>query len=188
MLYRLLLIGGLLGGAALADPMQISISLSGGSFDRGVTTTGLDTGSGFTSASAACSGSGCASLSSLSSLNGLIASFTVPMGSTNGSGSVLTGSLFQASDLSGFTFTGESAFNQNSSFTENVSATGVLGTAEPLTGTLTLNWSGNSSAQSRSATGTITLNGNLSTPEPSSAVLLLLPIIGLMMRKKVRLP
>jgi hypothetical protein len=187
MLYRLLLIGGLLGGAALAGPIQITISLSGGFFDRGVTTVGVDTGSGFTSSSAACSGSDCASLSSISSLNSLFASFTVPSGSSNGSGSFLTGSLFQPSDLSGFTFTGQSAFSP-SSFTENVSATGVLGTVVPLTGTLTLDWSGNSSIQVRSATGTIALIGNVNTPEPSTAVLLSLPLIGLMIRKKFRLP
>jgi hypothetical protein len=187
MSYKVLLFSGLLGGTVFAAPIQITINLAGGNFDRGVTTSGTDTGTGFTTASAACSGTGCASLSSISSLNSLLASFTVPSGSSNGSGSVLTGSLFQSTNLSGFTFTGESVFNQNSSFTENVSAAAVLGTTVPLTGTLAVTWSGNSSVSARSATGTITLNGDVATtPEPSTAVLLSLPFIGLMMRKKYR--
>src|SRR3954463_8449780 len=109
MSYKLLLVG-LLGGITLcAAPVQITLSLSGGNFDRGLTTSGVDTGGAFTTASAACSGGGCASLSNIASLNGLIVSFTVPSGSVNGSGSSVTGSLTQAQNVSGFTFTGESA-------------------------------------------------------------------------------
>jgi hypothetical protein len=88
----------------------------------------------------------------------------------------LTGTLLQSQNLSGFFFSGQSAFNQNSTITENIGATGILGQTTPLTGTLTLNWSGNSSVQTRTATGTITLSGDISSsdvstasPEPSTA-------------------
>ena len=77
-------------------------------------------------------------------------------------------------------------FNQNSSFTENVSATGVLGTTVPLSGTLALNWTGNSSTQARNATGSLTLSGDItSVPEPSTALLLAIPIVGLVLRRRV---
>lgn len=177
-------IGVLLCGTMCAAPVQITITLGGGNFDSGVTTTGVDTGSTFTTSAAACTGAGCASLSSITGLNALLSSFTVPTGSLTGSGSVLSGSLVQASNLSGFTFTGESAFNANSNFTENVSATGVLGTVVALTGTYVLNWSGNSAVQARAATGTITLTGDVSAvPEPSTALLLSFPVLALIWRK-----
>jgi len=187
MSYKLLLLGVFAGIILCAAPVQITISVSGGNFDRGLTTAGVDTGGPFTTSSAACSGTGCASLSNIASLNGLIVSFTVPSGSLTGSGSTVTGTLTQAQDLSGFALTGESAFNLTSSLTENISTTGVLGKAAPFTGTLALTWSGNASVQARAATGTITLNGDISAvPEPSTALLLSLPLIGLTLRKRLR--
>jgi hypothetical protein len=120
-------------------------------------------------------------------LNALIVAFTVPSASNNGIGANITGSLTQPQNLGGFAFTGESAFNLTSSLTENISATSILGLPGALTGTLTLNWSGNASAQTRAATGTITLNGDLvGTPEPSTALLLSLPFAGLLVSRKLR--
>ena len=189
MSYKLLLLGVFAGITLCAAPVQITISVSGGNFDRGLTTAGVDTGGPFTTSSAACSGTGCASLSNIASLNGLIVSFTVPSGSLTGSGSSVTGTLTQAGNLSGFTFTGESAFNLTSSLTENISTTGVLGHAGAFTGTLALTWSGNASVQARAATGTITLNGDVTTtptPEPTTALLLSFPIAGLLAFRKLR--
>jgi hypothetical protein len=85
--------------------------------------------------------------------------------------------LVQAANLGGFMFIGQSSFNSNSSFIENITATAVLGHSGPFTGTLSLTWSGNSTVQARAATGTITLNGDVaSVPEPSSALLLSVPV------------
>ena len=170
-----------------ASPISITVTLSGGNFDRGVTTSGVDTGVGFTTSGASCVGAGCAGLS-ISSLNSLLLDFTVPSGSGTGSGASFAGStLVQSLDLNGFFFSGQSAFNQNSSLTESIGATGVLGDAGSLTGTLALNWSGNSSVQTRAATGTITLAGDVaSTPEPSTALLLSLPLVGLIALRKIR--
>jgi len=189
MSYKLVLLGVFAGITLCAAPVQITVSLSGGNFDRGITTSGVDTGGTFTTASAACSGTGCASLSNIASLNGLLVSFTVPSGSLTGSGSTVTGTLTQAQNLNGLALTGESVFNLTSSLTENISATGVLGTAGAFTGTLALTWSGNASVQTRSATGTITLNGDVttsSTPEPATALLLSFPIAGLLAFRKLR--
>ena len=185
MLYRIALLGALICASLSAGPVQITINLSGGNFDRGVTTSGVDTGTSFTTSSAACSGAGCTVFSNISSLNSLLIAFTVPSGSVTGSGSVISGSLVQAQNINGFTFSGQSAFNANSTITENIGATSVLGDAGALTGTLTLNWSGNATSQARAATGTITLSGNInSTPEPSSALLLFVPMMGLLALRK----
>jgi hypothetical protein len=187
MSYKLLLFGVFTGVTLCAAPVQITINLAGGNFDRGVTTNSVDTGGSFTTSGTACSGLGCANLLSLSSLNTLIISFTVPSGSTNGSGSSVTGSLTQSQNINGFIFTGQSAFSQNSSFTENISATGVLGHAGAFTGTLTLNWSGNAAVQARSATGAITLNGDIAgVPEPASALLISFPLAALLALRKLR--
>jgi len=181
MKYRLAVLGTLLGVMLYADPVQVTISLSGGNFDRGVTSAGSDTGTGFLTASAACTGAGCALISSLDNLNNDTFGFTVPSGSNNGAGSVLTGSLLPF--LTGFFFEGQSAFSQNSELTENVGASGILGDVGSLTGTLTLTWIGNSAAVARSATGTITLSGDIArvaaVPEPSTALMLLLSMAGL---------
>jgi hypothetical protein len=148
MLQKLMIVGAVFGGTLFASPIQIMLNLSGGTFDRGVTTTGLDTGGTFTTSAASCSGTGCANLlSPIANLNNLSLAFTVPSGSTTGAGSVLTGTLLQPQDLSGFVFTGQSAFSASSTITENVGASGVLGQTVPLTGTLTLNWNGNASAK-----------------------------------------
>ncbi len=185
MTYKLLVLGIFAGATLYASPVQITISLSGGSFDRGVTTSGVDTGSGtFTTASAACAGAGCVNISNLTGLNGLTLLFSVPSGSSNGSGSTESGTLVQSSKLSGFTLTGQSSFSQNASFIENISATGILGQLDALTGTLALTWSGNSTVQAKSATGLITLNGDIaSTPEPASALLFAVPFGLLVLRR-----
>ena len=184
MIYKLALLGACFSGMVWAAPVQITISLSGGTFDRGVTTTGDDTGNSFTTSATTCTGAGCSSLSNLSSLNSLLFDFVVPSGSSNGAGAVLSGSLVQSQKLSPFVFTGQSAFNQNSTFTENVSVTGILAFPSSLTGTLALTWSGNASVQARAATGTITLTGDVTTPEPSTALLLVLPIACLLAIRK----
>jgi ligand-binding sensor domain-containing protein len=189
MLQKLMILGTVLGGTLFSSPIQIMLNLSGGTFDRGVTTNNLDTGGTFTTSAAACSGTGCGNLlSPIANLNNLSLAFTVPSGSTTGAGSVLTGSLLQPQDLSGFVFTGQSAFNQTSTITENVGASGVLGQTVPLTGTLTLNWNGNANSQARTATGTITLSGDLaSVPEPSTALLVSFAFVGLVaLRSNIR--
>lgn len=174
---KLVILGALLGGTLCASPIQITISLTGGQFDQGVTATNTDTGATFTTASAACTGAGCSVFPSLAALNGDAFSFTVPAGSSDGSGSILTGSLL--SNLTSFSFTGQSAYNQNSTITENIAATGILGDAGSFTGTLVLNWTGNAGVQARSATGTITLTGDVSTvPEPSTVLMLFVPLAG----------
>ncbi|HEY3838782.1 MAG TPA: hypothetical protein VGL72_19530 [Bryobacteraceae bacterium] len=115
--------------------------------------------------------------------------FTVTSGSSNGSVSTTNGTLVQSQNLGGFLFTGESAFNANSSFTENLSATSVVGQAGSFTGTMTLSWSGNATVQARTATGTITLTGDVATsPEPSTFLTFSLAGLGLMamgLRSKV---
>src|SRR5215467_13836465 len=189
MLQKLVILGTLLGGALFASPIQIMLNLSGGTFDRGVTTSGLDTGGTFLTSAASCSGAGCAGFSfPIANLNNLSFAFTVPSGSSTGAGSVLTGSLLQPQNLSGFFFAGQSAFNQNSTFTENVGANGALGQTGSLTGTLTLNWSGNASSQARAATGTVTLSGDVtSIPEPSTALLVSFAFAGLVaLRSNIR--
>lgn len=178
MINKLLVLGALLGGALSASPIQITITLSGGQFDSGLTTVNVDTGATFTTASATCTGTGCTAFPSLAALNGDTFAFTVPSGSINGSGSILTGTLL--ANLSSFTFGGESAFTANSTITENVSAAGILADLGSFTGTMVLNWSGNSTIQTRAATGTITLMGDVATiPEPSSVLMLLAPLAGL---------
>ena len=189
MLRRLAIIGTLLAGVLSASPIQITLNLSSGLFDSGVTTPGVDTGTGFVTSGAACAGGGCLTVTPLlPNLNGATFAFTVPSGSPTGAGSVLTGTLTQAQRISGLAFTGQSAFNQNASITENISASGVVGFTVPLTGTMVLNWSGNSAAQARSATGTITLSGDLvaSVPEPST-VSMLLAAAGLLIGMRLRL-
>ena len=187
MSYKLLAVGLFVGGALYASPVQITISLSGGTFDRGVTTSTVDTGGSFSMSSAACSGTGCVSFSNIASLNAFILSFTVPSGSSTGSGSSLSGTLAQSQGLNGLLFTGQSAFNQNSSITENLSTASVLGQPGAFTGTLALSWSGNASVQARAATGTLTLNGDVaSAPEPASALLLSFPLVGLLASRRLR--
>ena len=189
MLRKIAIIGTLLAGVLSASPIQITLNLSSGLFDSGVTTPGIDTGTGFVTSGAACTGGGCLTLTSLlPNLNGATFAFTVPSGSATGAGSVLTGTLTQAQRISGLAFTGQSAFNQNASITENISASGVVGFTVPLTGTMVLNWSGNSTTQTRSATGTITLSGDLvaSVPEPST-VSMLLAAAGLLIGMRLRL-
>ena len=189
MLRRFAIIGALLTGALSASPIQITLSLTSGIFDSGVTTAGIDTGTGFVTSGAACAGAGCLTVASLlPNLNGATFAFTVPAGSATGAGSVLTGTLTQAQRISGLVFTGQSAFNQNASITENISSSGVVGFTVPLTGTMVLNWSGNSTVQTRSAAGTITLSGDLvaSVPEPST-VSMLLAAAGLLIGMRLRL-
>ena len=189
MLRKLAIIGTLLAGVLSASPIQITLNLSSGLFDRGVTTSGIDTGTGFVTSGAACTGAGCVTVASLlPNLNGATFAFTVPSGSATGAGSVLTGTLTQAQRISGLAFTGQSAFNANASITENISSSGVVGFTVPLTGTMVLNWSGNSTAQTRSATGTIALSGDLvaSVPEPST-VSMLLAATGLLIGMRLRL-
>jgi hypothetical protein len=187
MSHKLLALGVLAAGALCAAPVTITITLSGGTFDRGVTSGPLDTGSGFTTSLASCTGAGCASLSNLTSLNTLLLSFTGPSGSTTGIGSTVSGSLTQPQDIAGFALTGQTAFSQNASIAENISATGVLGDPGALTGSLALSWNGNSSVQARAATGTITLAGNVaSSPEPSTVLLLSLSIPVLLAFRKLR--
>ena len=180
MIKNILILGTLFGGSLIAGPVTITINVAGGNFDRGVTTSGLDTGSGFLTSSAGCVGAGCSAISSsIAALNSDSFGFTVTSGSSNGSVSTTNGTLVGSSNLSGFLFTGQNAFNANSSFIENISATGVLGQLSSLTGTLNLTWSGNSGAQARSASGTITLTGNIATaPEPSTGLTLSLAALG----------
>ena len=188
MIRRLAIIGALLAGVLSASPIQITWNLSG-NFDSGVTTLGIDTGTGFSTSGAACTGAGCLTIASLiPTLNGATFAFTVPSGSTTGAGSVLTGTLTQPSRISGLAFTGQSAFNANASITENIAANGVVGFTVPLTGTMVLNWNGNSTTQVRSATGTMTLSGDLvaSVPEPST-VSMLLAAAGLLIGMRLRL-
>jgi len=188
MTYKSILFACLLCSSAYASPLTITLNLTGGTFGTGIPTPGVDTGGNFTVSSASCSGIGCASLPSTTGLESLLVNFTVPSGSTTGAGSTATGSEFASLKINGFTLTGapaSPAFNANSSFTENVAATDVLGTAVPLTGTLQLNWTGNAAAQARSATGTIILNGDVAAvPEPSTMALLTLPLLGLLFRRK----
>ena len=190
MTYKSLLFACLMCSSMYASPITITLNLTGGSFDTGNTTPGVDTGSGFSVSSATCSGIGCASLPSTTGLEGLLVNFTVPTGSTTGTGSTATGTEFASLKINAFTLKGapvSPAFDANSSFTENVAATGVLGTVVPLTGTIQLNWNGNSAVQARSATGTIVLNGDVAAvPEPSTVGLLSLPLLGLLFRKKTR--
>ena len=190
MTYKSLLFACLMCSSMYASPITITLNLTGGSFDTGNTTPGVDTGSGFSVSSATCSGIGCASLPSTTGLEGLLVNFTVPTGSTTGAGSTATGTEFASLKINAFTLTGapvSPAFDANSSFTENVAATGVLGTVVLLTGTIQLNWNGNSAVQARSATGTIVLNGDVAAvPEPSTVGLLSLPLLGLLFRKKTR--
>jgi hypothetical protein len=187
MSHKLLALGLLAAGALCAAPVTITISLSGGNFDRGVTTSGVDTGGTFTTSSAACSGSGCLSLSNLNSLNTLLLSFTVPSGSTTGAGSVVSGSLTQSQNLGGFALTGETSFSQNASINENISANDVVGHLGTFTGSLALSWSGNASAQARAALGTITLTGDVtSAPEPSTALLFSLALPAFLVLRKIR--
>ena len=173
-----------------ASPIQVTISLSGGSFDRGVTTSGLDTGLTFQTSATSCTGGGCSAISSLlQNLNGDTFAFTVTSASPTGNVSVLTGTLLQSQNLNGFIFNGQSSFTQNSAFSENIGAAGILGNATPLSGTLSLSWSGNSSVQARSATGSIVLNGDVTntaatnTPEPSTVLLLALSFAGLIAQR-----
>lgn len=189
MLRRLAIIGTLLAGVLSASPIQITLNLSSGLFDSGLTTPGIDTGTGFVTSGAACTGGGCLTLALLlPNLNGATFAFTVPSGSATGAGSVLTGTLTQAQRISGLAFTGQSAFSQNASITENISASGVVGFTVPLTGTMVLNWNGNSTTQTRDATGTITLSGDLvaRVPEPST-VSMFLAAAGLLIAIRLRL-
>lgn len=189
MLRRLAIIGALLAGVLSASPIQITLNLSSGAFDNGGTTSGIDTGTGFVTSGAACSGAGCLTVASLlPNLNGATFAFTVPSGSATGAGSVLSGTLTQAQRISGMAFNGQSAFSSSASITENISSSGVVGFTVPLAGTMVLNWNGNSTVQARGATGTITLFGDLvaSVPEPST-VSMLLAAAGLLIGMRLRL-
>ena len=190
MSYRLFLAGVLLAGRAYSAPIQVTINLSGGSYDRGVTTPTLDTEATFTTATAYCTGAGCPNASFITALNNLLFGFSVPSASATGAGASLTGSLL--GHISAFTFTGQNSYSQNASFSENIAATGIDGVVGSLTGTFDLSFSGNSTQQARSATGTITLTGDVAAsqqalaavPEPSTITFLFMPMLGLLFRKR----
>src|SRR5579871_3348988 len=118
MVYRLILLGACPTGMVWTEPVQLTICLSGGTFDRRVTTPGSDTVACFTSGSTVCNGAGCSNLPELSNPNSLRFDFIVTSDSSNGAGAVLSGSLAQSPNLS--PFNRENALDQNARFTENV--------------------------------------------------------------------
>jgi hypothetical protein len=176
MIRTALFLGMIFGAMLCASPIQVTINLTNGTFDQGITTSGSDTGLNFLTSGAACNGAGCGTIAALlGNLNGDSFAFAVHSGSLTGSGSVVTGTLVQSSIVNGFALAGQSAFTANSTLTENIVATGILGFPTQMTGTLVLNWNGNPTSQLRNATGTITLNDDLpSVPEPSNISLMVL--------------
>jgi hypothetical protein len=176
MIRTVLILGTTFSAMLCASTIQVTINLTNGTFDQGKTTSGSDTGLNFLTSGAACTGNGCGTITAmLGNLNNDSFGFTVAPGSVDGSGSVVTGTLVQSSNVNGFALAGEAAYTANSTLTENIVATGILGITTPITGTLVLNWNGNPTSQLRNATGTITLNDDLpGVPEPSNISLMFL--------------